>query len=119
MSNLSTDASSHSDSNAGSNGGVKLETETDSAKYPKREYQLEDFSQQRINRGQQYINYLIVETNDKILHALDEVRAAIAELGCPDHSLEKVVDAIEEATTANARIAGPFPPGCLKPPSNQ
>lgn len=119
MSNLSTDASSQSDANAGSNGGVKLEPENASHNYPKREYELEDFSQQRINRGQQYINYLIVEANEKILHALNEVRAGIKELGCPNHSLEKVVDAIEEATKANAKIAGPFPPGCVKPPSTQ
>lgn len=119
MSNLSTDASSHSDSNAGSNGSVKLETENDPSNYPKREYELEDFSQQRINRGQQYINYLITETNEKILHALNELRAALAESGSSDQSLEKVVDAIEEASKANARIAGPFPPGCVRPPSNE
>lgn len=119
MSNLSTDASSQSDSTSGSNGIVKLETENAAHQYPEREYELEDFSQQRINRGQQEINYLITEANEKILQALNEFRTAIAELGSPDRNLEKVDDAIEEAAKANTRIAGPFPPGCLRPPSNE
>jgi hypothetical protein len=119
MSNVSTDASSQSDSTLGSNGSMKVETGNGPPKYSQREYELEDFSQQRINRGQQEINYLITETNEKILQALNEFRTAIAELGSPDHSLEKVDDAIDEASKANARIAGPFPPGCVRPLSNQ
>ena len=76
MSNVSTDTSSQSGSPSRSNGGMSVETENDLHKYPKREYELEDFSQQRINRGQQEINYLIVEANERIVHALKEFRTA-------------------------------------------
>src|SRR5262249_26275039 len=60
----------------GPNGDANVEAETDPAhKYPK--YKLEDFSQQRINRGQQQINYYFVEVNEKIVAALNQLKTAL------------------------------------------
>lgn len=79
-------------------------------------YVLEDFSQSRINRGQQEINYYISDTDEKILVALRQLRGVVAKLANPGHiDLKDLDDAIEEVSKATQRIAGPFPPGCLPP----
>ena len=119
MSTVSTNPSSQSGSTSGSNGSVDLEPETARPKYPPRKHKLEDFSQQAINRGQQEINYLIVESDEKILQALNEFRLVIARLagsGCDWSALDK---AIQEASDATQRIAGRFPPGCVGPTSEE
>jgi hypothetical protein len=62
---------------------------------------------------------LITETNEKIVLALNELRLVVARLadsGCNWSALDK---AIEEVSNANQRIAGPFPPGCVKPESEE
>jgi hypothetical protein len=79
-------------------------------------YVLEDFSQSRINRGQQEINYYISDTDEKILVALRQLRGVVATLANPGQvDLQALDDAIEEVSKATKRIAGPFPPGCLPP----
>ena len=100
----------------GSNGEDKtpptLEPETQPP-YPPQKYVLEDFSQQRINRGQQEINYLITIANKRIVNALNQVSTALAKLasnGCVD--LGALDNAIKAASAANDKIAGEFPPGC-------
>ena len=81
-------------------------------RYPKRPYVLEDFSQQAINRGQQEINYLITEADEKIVAALKEVSYALAKLGGPDLDLRALDNAITQVSEATKNVAGPFPPGC-------
>lgn len=115
MSNLSTDPSSQSGPTPGSNGGAEVEAENVQPKYPPRKYKLEDFSQQAINRGQQEINYLITETGEKILVALNELRLVVTRLAEPGYNWSALDKAIDEVAEANLRIAGPFPPGCVKP----
>jgi undecaprenyl pyrophosphate synthase len=82
--------------------------------YPKREYVLEDFSQQAINRGQQEINYLVTVADNKIVEALKQVSTAVAKLAaCGQVDLGALDQAINEVSEATRKIAGPFPPGCL------
>ena len=78
----------------------------------KKEYVLEDFSQQAINRGQQEINYLITVVDEKIIEALKEVSYAVAKLAGRDIDLKALDDAITQVSEATKNVAGPFPPGC-------
>ena len=84
--------------------------------YPRRKYNLEDFSQSAINRGQQEINYYISVTEEKIVEALRQVSVVVAKLASNGQVDLKALDnAIEEASKVAKEIAGPFPPGCSKP----
>jgi len=86
--------------------------------YPPGKYVLEDFSQSAINRGQQEINYYITVTDEKIVAALKEVSIVVAKLLSKGQVDVRALDeAIEEVSKATKRIAGPFPPGCIKPTS--
>src|SRR5262245_30150301 len=100
----------------GPNGDAKtVEAGTDPP-YNGGKYKLEDFSQQRINRGQQRINYLIVEVNEKLVEALNQFKIAVAV--CASNgtvNLGPVEAAINEVSEAADRIAGEFPPGCGDP----
>jgi len=97
-------------SHPGSNG---LEEEEPEPTYPKREYVLEDFSQQAINRGQQEINYLITVADNTIVEALKQVSTAVAKLAaCGQVDLNALDQAINAVSEATRKIAGPFPPGC-------
>ena len=79
-------------------------------------YVLDDFSQSKINHGQQEINYYISDTDEKILVTLRLLRGVVAKLANPGHvDLKDLDDAIEEVSKATKKIAGPFPPGCLPP----
>ena len=78
----------------------------------KKDYVLEDFRQQAINRGQQQINYLITKVDEKIVEALKEVSYAIAKLAGRDIDLKALDNAINQVSEATKKIAGPFPPGC-------
>lgn len=90
--------------------GLSKETQTN---YPRREYKLEDFSQQAINRGQQEINYLITVADEKIVEALKQLSNAVAKLAaCGQVDLKALDHAIQEVSEATKDIAGPFPPGC-------
>lgn len=81
--------------------------------YPRRTYELEDFSQQAINRGQQEINYLITVADEKIVEALKQLSNAVAKLAaCGQVDLKALDHAINEVSEATKDIAGPFPPGC-------
>lgn len=92
--------------------GLSEETQP-KPKYPRREYVLEDFSQQAINRGQQEINYLITVADEKIVEALRQLSTAVAKLAaCGQVDLRALDHAIEEVSEATKDIAGPFPPGC-------
>ena len=115
MSTHSTDPQSQKSHNTDSNGGAKLESQSDP---PERKYVLEDFSQQAINRGQVQINYLLQETNEKTIDALKQFKTAVEKLsthGTVD--LKALEDAIKKVDDANKKVAGPFPPGCGNPPS--
>jgi hypothetical protein len=85
---------------------------TQTTTYSKREYVLEDFSQQAINRGQQKINYLITVVDEKIVEALKELSYAVAKLAGRDIDLKALDNAINQVSAATKEIAGPFPPGC-------
>jgi hypothetical protein len=80
--------------------------------YKKKEYVLEDFSQQAINRGQQQINYLITKVDERIVEALKEISYALAKLAGRDIDLKALDNAITQVSEATKNIAGPFPPGC-------
>ena len=105
----------------GSNGGLGDTTSMEKEKkppYTHREYVLEDFSQQRINRGQQKINYLITVVDEKIVHALNQVSSALAKIGADGQvNVQPLDDAIKEVSKATKEIAGEFPPGCGFPSS--
>ena len=93
--------------------GLSEETQPN---YQRRDYKLEDFSQQAINRGQQEINYFIVVADEKIVEALKQLSNAIAKLAaCGQVDLRALDHAIEEVSEATRDIAGPFPPGCAGP----
>src|SRR5262245_34840962 len=81
MSNLDNQSSSP-DSSQGGNGvkGVKQPEQEIKYQppYPPRKFVLEDFSQQRINRGQQQINYWVVEVHEKLVEALNQLKIAVA-----------------------------------------
>ena len=111
----STDPQSPKSHSSESNGGAKLESQSDP---PERKYVLEDFSQQAINRGQVEINSYLQETNEKIIDALKQLKTAVEKLsshGAVD--LKALEDAITKVDDANKKVAGPFPPGCGYPPS--
>ncbi|HKV35370.1 MAG TPA: hypothetical protein VJP89_13630 [Pyrinomonadaceae bacterium] len=79
-------------------------------------YVLDDFSQSKINHGQQEINYYISDTDEKILVALRLLRGVVAKLANPGHiDLKDLDEAIDAVSKATEKIAGPFPPGCLPP----
>jgi hypothetical protein len=119
MSNVSIDPSSQSGPTPGNNGSAEVESENVQPNYPTRKYKLEDFSQQAINRGQQEINYLITETGEKIVVALNELRLVVTRLAAPGYNWSALDKAIDDVAAANLRIAGQFPPGCLKPQSEE
>jgi hypothetical protein len=92
--------------------GLDDEAQPDSTE---RKYELEDFSQQAINRGQVEINYLLTVVNAKTDEALKQLRKAVAKLAKGGQVDFKALDkAIGEVYKANQKVAGPFPPGCLK-----
>jgi hypothetical protein len=103
---------SPSENNPVSRSNGLADTTQTTPTYPKRTYVLDDFSQQAINRGQQKINYLITEADEKIVAALKEVSYALAKLGGPNLDLRALDNAITEVSEATKDIAGPFPPGC-------
>ncbi|HKS08765.1 MAG TPA: hypothetical protein VJS13_04410 [Pyrinomonadaceae bacterium] len=76
---------------------------------------LDDFSQSKINHGQQEINYYISDTDEKIVKALREFRTVVAKLAPGPDELKDLDDAIDAVSNATKKIAGPFPPGCLPP----
>ena len=95
------------------NGGVEEDTQPPNSQQRKYEYKLEDFSQSAINRGQQYINYELVEVNKRIVTALESLKDVIAGgPGGPAINLASVVAAINEVYKANEKVAGWYPPGC-------
>ena len=118
MSTHSTDPQSQQSHNSESNGGAKLEKQSDPPENPTgRKYVLEDFSQQAINRGQVEINYYLQETNEKTIDALRQFKNAVEKLSTHGPvDLKKLEDAIKKVDDANKKVAGPFPPGCGYPP---
>jgi hypothetical protein len=110
----STDPQSQKSHSPDSNGGAKLETQSDP---PERKYVLEDFSQQAINRGQVEINGYLQETNEQIIDALKQFKTAIEKLSThAPVDLKVLADAITKVDDAYKKVAGPFPPGCGYPP---
>lgn len=99
-------------SNSGSNGKHEIQPGQANTKSTYTHGKLEDFSQNRINRGQQTINYWIAEADEKIVDALRKLSGAVAQLG---GNVEPVNLAIEEVSAAAGKIAGEFPPGCTDP----
>jgi hypothetical protein len=101
----------------GSNG-VGNETQPDQddeteTTYDHGGYVLNDFSQQKINSGQQKINGLIRDADREVVKAFNEVRNLIAVLAAHGHvDLQALDAAIAKVAQATAAIAGPFPPGC-------
>lgn len=81
-------------------------------------YDLDDFSQSAINRGQQRINYELTVVNDRIGDALQQLRNAIKQLAsCGQVDLQAIDDAIKAVSHANRKVAGYYPPGCYSPGS--
>lgn len=102
-----------------SNGGAETQLSTEAhteTTYQHGQYVLEDFSQQKINRGQQKINYLIKDVDEKIVVALRELRFVIAKLD-DKVDLRLLDKAIDDVAAATNKVAGPFPPGCQDPPT--
>jgi hypothetical protein len=120
LSETPSPSQTHSDSP--SNGHIEGEGETSlppPPDPPKKEYKLEDFSQQAINRGQQQINGLIREADERVVYAFNEVRSLIAILSANGKvDLQKLDTAISKLKQATYDIAGPFPPGCGTYPIN-
>jgi len=113
-----TQSTPKSGSDSPTNGELKGETPPTSPTYPKGGYKLEDFSQQRINRGQQEINYLIKESGERVVETFNEVRSLIATLACKGEiDFQKLDAALHQLSKAVGEIAGPFPPGCQDPPT--
>jgi hypothetical protein len=93
-----------------SRAAVEEEKQTEPAQ---REYKLEDFSQDAINRGQVEINYLLTVTNATIYDALKQFRNEMAKVAKGGQvNFEALDKAIGEVSEANQKVAGPFPPGC-------
>ena len=119
MPNLDNQSSSP-DSSQGGNGvtGVKQPEQVAKTKppYPSKRYVLEDFSQQRINRGQQQINYWVVEVHETIIKALNQLKIAVS-VGANNGTVDlgPVEAAINEVSEAANKVAGEFPPGCGDP----
>jgi hypothetical protein len=102
-------------SDSGSNGQHEHQPDQEAkmkTTYTHSPYDLEDFSQNRINRGQQQINYLVTAVDEKIVVALKELSYAIAKLAGDKVDLRPVDHAIEEVSAATKKVAGEFPPGC-------
>ena len=100
-------------SNSGSNGKHEIQPDQEAKMNSTYTHgKLEDFSQNRINRGQQTINYWIAEADKKIVDALKKLSEAVAQLG---GNVGPVNLAIEEVSAAAGKIAGEFPPGCTDP----
>jgi hypothetical protein len=116
MSDQLNQSQSQNSFDSGSNGGLGDATNMEPKKkppYTHREYVLEDFSQQRINRGQQKINYLITVAGERIVDALNQVSSALAKIEAGGQvNVEPLEEAIKEVSRATKEIAGEFPPGC-------
>jgi hypothetical protein len=96
------------------NGEIKVETAT--GQPYNHGYKLEDFSQQKINSGQQRINGLIVDADRRVGDAFDKVYDLFVKLASSgkvdSKTLGELAVAIDKIKQATAAIAGPFPPGC-------
>lgn len=99
---------------SGSNGEYKTQPDKEEKMKTYTQGKLEDFSQSRINRGQQRINYLVAEVDEKIVDALRKLTAAIAK-SCNNVDVGPLNHAIDEVAAATEKIAGEFPPGCTDP----
>jgi hypothetical protein len=105
-------------SDSGSNGQLEHQPDQEAKMKPTNThspYDLEDFSQNRINLGQQKINYLVTEVDERIVDALKELSYALAKLAGEKVDLRPVDRAIEEVSAATKKVAGEFPPGCGRP----
>jgi len=119
MSNqIQSQSQTHSDSPI--NGKAEAETAATPPTPPPYEhggYKLEDFSQQKINSGQQKINGLIVVADRRIVDALDEVKELFVKLAASGKvdptALGELTVRIQKVAQATEAIAGPFPPGCV------
>jgi len=83
--------------------------------YPHDGYVLEDFSQQRINRGQQEINKWVSTADKQIVAVLKQLSAAVGKLMTNNAELVPMNNAITELSVTIDKIAGEFPPGCGDP----
>lgn len=112
---------SQSPSGSGSNGKHETQPEQEQKMKPPytdgtgQRWVLEDFSQNRINRGQQRINYLITDVDRKIVDALKQLSDAVGKLADNKVDVGPVNNAIKEVSAATDKIAGEFPPGCTEP----
>jgi hypothetical protein len=77
------------------------------------EYAPEDFNQSAINSGQRKINAALTKVDEKLIKALEALKAAIA-ASPTGHTfnLEAVQDAINEVYGISRRVADIKPPGC-------
>jgi hypothetical protein len=104
---------SDTDASHGSNGVDETPVQKKNTETTYTEYKLEDFSQQKINLGQQQINGLIRETAEMVIDTFKQVRTWLTTLDPKDQgNLRDLNAAIDKLTEATKAIAGPFPPGC-------
>ncbi|HKY43487.1 MAG TPA: hypothetical protein VJM50_10365 [Pyrinomonadaceae bacterium] len=115
-------AQSQSPTNSSPPNGELDQTPNDQTGYTHREYKLEDFSQQRINRGQQEINYLITVVDRKVAEALKQLKLVCSSLASSNQiaiDWEPLNNAIDAVSAATEKIAGEFPPGCGDEPRRE
>jgi len=83
-------------------------------------YPPEDFSQSAINRGQRLINGELVQVDQKIAKAIEELKNVLAGAkSLTGVNFKSVQAAIDEVKKDSQEVAGIIPPGCdYRPPTS-
>jgi len=112
----------HRSEDTHNNGEEKNSTEKEAhtSYTPPPPYPPEDFSQSAINRGQRLINGELVQVDQKIAKAIEELKNVLAGAkSLTGVNFESVQAAIDEVKKDSKEVAGIIPPGCdYRPPTS-
>lgn len=76
-------------------------------------YRPQDYNQDQINEGQRKVNYALTEVDEKFVEILKIVKDAIqVPHGQAQPYVDRIDEAIKEATEAVKHVAEIIPPGC-------
>jgi len=77
------------------------------------EYNLEDFSQSAINKGQRKINFALTVVDVKLIKLIEALRDAVAALPAAHNiNVDDLNKAITDVYQTSEKVASIKPPGC-------
>jgi len=77
------------------------------------EYNLEDFSQSAINKGQRKINFALTVVDVKLIKLIEALRDAVAALPAAHNiNVDDLNKAITDVYRTSEKVASIKPPGC-------